>query len=177
MVKRVEFSKKVRAEAFARGERDMRSKGKGLRWLESMIGFQGSECVEWPFSKRENGYPQIVVGYKRTTANRIICTLAKGPPENNSLQAAHECGNRACCNPNHISWKTPQDNILDKNIHGTQKFGQDNYNAKMTNSQVVEIKKLIGEGRLMQKEIASIFGVAPMDVSEIKRGIRWRRVG
>ena len=53
--------------------------------------------------------------------------------------------------------------------------GQDNNHSKLTNEDVIEIKKLL-TGSTLQKEIATIFGVYPSTISAIKRGILWKHV-
>lgn len=51
--------------------------------------------------------------------------------------------------------------------------GEDNSSAKLTDEQVLEIYTLAHEGKLIQKEIAEIFGVKQSAVSSIKRGVSW----
>ncbi len=43
--------------------------------------------------------------------HRLVCHAIHGaPPAPEGWDAAHSCGNRACCNPAHLSWQTWQQN-------------------------------------------------------------------
>jgi DNA invertase Pin-like site-specific DNA recombinase len=50
--------------------------------------------------------------------------------------------------------------------------GSNNFNSKLTNTQVLEIRRLLKKG-LGQIEIARMFGVSKQTISGIKTGDRW----
>lgn len=178
-MKREEFSKKVRLSAYRsalEAGAKPRSTSKNMKWVNSIMGRAPTDdCIEWPFSKRESGYGQIVWKYKRTTSHRVVCEIAHGAPEDPSYQAAHSCGNRSCCNPKHLSWKTPLENIHDKIDHGTQLKGEDIYCSKLRSRDVQTIKKLLREGRTV-KSVAEEFSVSIGAISDIKLLKSWRHI-
>jgi hypothetical protein len=179
-MKRQEFDKKTRLSAYREALEagaSPRSKSKNLRWIDDLLrSTVSNDCIEWPFSKRGSGYGQIVWKYKRTTSHRVICELAHGAPTTPEHQAAHSCGNRSCCNPRHLSWKTPIDNIHDKIEHGTQLMGDDIHCSKLKSRDVSAIKKMIGNGARL-KGIATAYGVSIATISDIKCSRTWRHIG
>jgi hypothetical protein len=48
--------------------------------------------------------------------------------------------------------------------------------AKLTEKDVKEIRKLLQDGRLLQKEIGAIYGVTKSQISKIKLNQRWQHI-
>lgn len=140
---------------------------------EVAVPYQGENCLTWPFSTRAHGYGQIAYQGKNWVASRLVCEMAQGSPPEPSYQAAHSCGNGhlGCVNPNHISWKTPKDNLADKAIHGTIQTGERNGAAKLTASDVSSIRRL--HGKVPRREIAEMFGCSAANISSIVRRLNW----
>lgn len=189
MADRREFTSKTRKQALRRegtrqqnfrdqfeqsGKSDPRSKSSNFKWLESLAsGPRTNECITWPFAKRANGYGSIVWRYQRTTAHRVVCELAHGKPSHPSMHAAHDCGNRICCNPAHIRWASPRDNSADKVLHGTQTRGESSPASKLTEQQVRFIRALLANGESLPA-IAKRVGCSASNVWFIKVGKSWR---
>jgi hypothetical protein len=58
-------------------------------------------CWEWTGPRSANGYGAISVADKTCYAHRLAHELWLGPiPKGHWV--LHRCGNRACCNPNHL---------------------------------------------------------------------------
>lgn len=125
-----------------------------FEWLKEHISHTGEECVMWPFSLDTKGYPQVFTNAIRK-ANRVMCELAHGAPPTPKHQAAHSCGNRACVNPRHLSWKTQSENEADKRLHGTITRNTWGAKGKLNQNQIKQIKT----SRLSNVELASRFGV------------------
>jgi hypothetical protein len=104
--------------------------------------------------------------------------LANGEPPTEKHHAAHSCGNGhlGCCNGAHLSWKTSKQNIADKNIHGTALLGERHHQAKLSNVQVIEIRRLLNEGSLTHRQIAELYAVGKAQISCIKTGREWSSV-
>ena len=154
------------------------TRGKGLRWLESVFGEQRhDECRDWPFSQKGNGYGQIAVNYHKTTPHRVICLWEYGEPPSEKYHAAHSCGNRICCNPRHLRWATAKENIADKIKDGTQTSGDTCPVSKLNSAQVIKIKKLISTGDHTLSQIGRDFEVSLGTIWDIKAGKTWRSVG
>lgn len=142
-----------------------------FRWLITMIADTGSsdDCISWPFA-RSNGYGILRVRGRNFGAHNLVCTLVTGPaPEGH--EAAHYCGRADCVNPHHIRWATRHENQADRLVHGTHNRGERCAQAKLTDEDVRSIRTLIG--KIRQRDIADIFGVSAVTVSNISTGKSW----
>ena len=54
--------------------------------------------------------------------------------------------------------------------------GEKNGFSKLTEFQVIQIKRLLADGNLTHKEIGSQFGVARRTISDIKANRRWKHI-
>lgn len=145
--------------------------GEPLAWVSRHVSYKGSGCLFWPFGKTSRGYGNIAVGDKWMTVSRYMCELANGDPPTQEHEAAHSCGNRACANPNHLSWKSGASNQADRLEHGTDGRGEKNSAAKLSEADVREIRAL--KGIKTHVTIAREYGVAFQTISQIQRGNRW----
>lgn len=163
----------------------MRKKGdltkrdtKGLlqAFLLKHVDYAGTDCVAWPFSRNHNGYGHVTLDGAVIVASRAMCLLAHGNPPNSKCHAAHSCGNGhlGCINPNHLSWKTAKENAADKVIHGTHQRGEKAPGAKLTQENVIEIRRLLGS--MMQKSLAAKYGVSRATISDIAGGRTWSHI-
>lgn len=141
--------------------------------LDVAMNHSSEECLTWPYARNMEGYGRVRVGRKMHLAHRYICTLVNGAPPAQDYHAAHSCGKGrlGCVNPRHVSWKTPRENIKDKITHGTQRRGETNGGAKITEEQVLQIMHL--KGIESQRSIAFRFGITQSSVSRIHMGTRW----
>jgi hypothetical protein len=99
-------------------------------------------------------------------AHRAAYKLFKGKPQGLVL---HRCGNRKCCNPDHLYDGTYTDNRRDSEAHGTAPIGSRHGQAKLTENQVLEIRR----DKRKRKEIAAAYGISPTSVTYIKQGATW----
>ncbi len=88
-----------------------------------------------------------------------------------------------CCHSNsdpsddrlvNIRWDTPKANAEDTRRNGTVR-GSKNQNAKLTEADVVEIRRLRVMG-LPRRLVGSQFGVGPWVIGFIDRGLTWKHV-
>lgn len=119
----------------------------------------------WPFSVSARGYGWASVDGKLTSSHRYMCILRHGAPPFVGAQAAHECGNSGCFNPNHLSWKTAKANSADRIFHGTQK-------RKLTHEQAIAVS----HDNRTSHEIAAELGVDISTVSCIRSGKTWNLI-
>lgn len=148
------------------------SRGETIKFIRNVaLQTRGLECLVWPFSRDQDGYSKASLGGKSTLVHRYICELVNGAPPSQKHEAAHNCGNRSCVNPNHLSWKTHTGNMADKLIHGTHNRGARNGISKLNEEQVREILSLKGKASL--REIGLLFGVSSSAVWNIHSGRLW----
>lgn len=149
-----------------------RGKGTGLAWLKARVAYDGDDCLAWPLN-RIRGYGCVSINGTILKAHRVMCEMAHGPaPEGH--EAAHSCGNGTggCCNPRHLSWKTPTANQADRKAHGRAGKLMPGRRYKLTYQQAVEIRSL--DGILSQDELAARFGCTRENIGHIVRGKNWK---
>lgn len=142
-----------------------------LEYVETLVSESSREqCVPWPFALNGSGYGIIrTENGRQMNAHRYVLARFQEEEAPEGLDCAHDCGNRGCVNPLHLSWKTRSDNLADMVRHDTHRRGERCNTTKLTLEQAREIKL----SPLPLKEIASRFDVTKQTVSRIKRGDRW----
>ena len=145
------------------------------RFLSEIVpAHYGDACLEWPFSKNGVGYGKIGRKGKTIAVHRLICREAHGEPPTAKHEVAHNCGNRACCNPSHLRWDTRKGNLADKRKHGTLLFGENHCMARLSEADVRAIKAL--SGSMLHREIGQRFNIGREQVGRIINGKRWSHV-
>lgn len=147
--------------------------GQAAWWLLENILRASDDCLLWPFACNSAGYGKIQYRGKIRDTHRLVCELTYGPPSK-GLEAAHACGNPACVNPKHLSWKTPLANAEDKVTHGTNPVGSVNGASKLTESQVAQMRALASV--LRPSELADRFNVSRPTVTNVLSRKTWRHV-
>lgn len=134
-------------------------------------------CLIWPYNQNGAGYARMTLDGEECLVSRLACKDVHGEPPTAKHEAAHSCGkgHLRCVTRGHLSWKTQVGNSADKLIHGTHNRGERHGIAKLTETDVREIRSL--KGRLPQQAIAAKFGVARSNVSLIQSGKRWSWLG
>ena len=145
-------------------------------WLRANAGYLGDECLIWPFCRHDNGYARITIKGASTTASRVMCEMLNGPAPSPEHEAAHSCGNGrgGCVTPKHLRWATTAENAADRTAHGMDCPGMRNGRAKLTDADVLEIRRLRGVAR--QVDLAARFGVNQAGISSIQLGKKWKNL-
>lgn len=149
------------------------AQGQPLAWIERHKNHEGNDCLLWPFARFLNGYAVVVSGGKTTNASNIMCLKANGAPPEGRTFALHTCNNGSggCVHPQHLRWGSQAANMMDSVVAGTRCRGEDQHAAKLTEDDVLQIRAL--RGTIMQKEIASMFGIDPETVRRIQKRKAW----
>ena len=150
------------------------AKGAPLAWLRSVaLVHDGDECLFWPFSRDTGGRGRLAINGKDLIASRLVCSMSHGDAPSDIHQATHSCGkgHLGCVNPKHLRWATNAENQADRVVHGTSNRGERCAAAKLTEADVLWIRKT--KGTLLQREIASMLGVSQATVSEAMNGKCW----
>lgn len=137
-----------------------------------------SGCWLWSGALNSHGYGQVKHKGRATEAHRLSLTLATGDAPAGHEAAHGECHERRCCNPAHLSWKTPRGNQRDRVRDGTHSRGERSAHAKLTADQVRYIRSVytpysreFGPAALARK-----YGVTPNCISVAARGLKWRHL-
>ena len=123
-------------------------------------------CHEWQGYKNDLGYGTFQNKGRPERVHRFIYEChnnIKLTPEQHVL---HECDNPVCCNIEHLFLGDQSLNMKDKVAKGRQ-------GNKLTPVKVEEIKVLLKEGQLNQREIAEIYNVHKTTIHLIKKGKIW----
>lgn len=122
------------------------------------------------------GYQHVTIRSKAHSVHRLVA-LAWIPNPENKKQVNHINGIRDDNRAENLEWVTNQENRDHaKQFHRNTLKGSMVRTAKLTESDVIEIRKLIAEGEIYKKDIAKMFGVGPSTISWISKGGTWKHV-
>lgn len=130
-------------------------------------------CWVWQGYKNKDGYGKLNAHKKMISTHRVAYSHRYGPIPP-WLMVCHDCGNRACINPEHLYLGTAKENADDMVRHGnagTQK-GEDIGNSKLKERDVLAIRAsdMTGSG------LSRLYGVTPTTISYIRQRKIWRHV-
>lgn len=94
-------------------------------------------------------------------------------PDN--MECCHNDGNASNNLLSNLRWDTSKSNKDDLRKHGRLAMGERSGTAKLTESDVLNIKSLRDKGMRM-KEISALYGVHPPCISRIINGKRWKHL-
>lgn len=144
-------------------------------WDKVCVGTQ-DECWEWQASTTM-GYGQFRLHNKILRAHRLAWSMANSKHIPEDLLVMHSCDNRKCCNPDHLSLGTHQDNVDDMVAKGRSAKGTRNAYHRLTEQQVREIRlayktPTVGLNRRLQKK----YGVHEHTIYKIATNKSWKHV-
>jgi len=138
------------------------------------------DCWEWTSRLTKKGYGRFAVSQKRLAAHRASWFLHYGPiPE--GMFVCHHCDNPKCIRPDHLFLGTHRDNMRDmarkgraiKGRKGPPRWGQGNPNAKLTEADVLQIRRAYKNGGVTQCSLGTLYGVHRTAISDILIGRTW----
>lgn len=130
------------------------------------------ECWEWIGTKTAAGYGVIYWENQLRYAHRLSLEF-DGRPVPSRWHACHTCDNPPCVNPKHLFPGTPHENVKDKVSKGRHIYGENHPNSKLSDTDVLEIRKLASEG-VWQSDLAKQFNVHHSHISDIVAGLKRR---
>lgn len=136
-------------------------------------------CIEWIgalSSKDKFGYGTLTIHGKKHRAHRLAWEINFGGIPK-GMFVCHKCDNPKCINPEHLFIGANKDNCDDRDKKGRNvvKKGIENSNSKLTERQVVYIRKLYSIG-LSQQNIATLFFVSKPTIQKITSNTYWRHI-
>jgi len=140
-----------------------------------------NECWEWLGTKDPDGYGHIYIKkngkVKRTIVSRLSYEIYHNVKMETNKVAAHTCDNPSCVNPLHIFSASNIENQKDKINKNRQCRGEKINTNKLTESQVLEIRKLhLDNPKLEQQDIADLYNVTQVNISAILRRKTWKHI-
>ena len=112
--------------------------------------------------------------YSHKRVHRAVLESFVGPcPQ--GMTACHNNGIRSDNRLENLRWDTHANNVADKVLHGTAQRGESQWCARLTEDQVLEIRRLRANG-MLRKDIAARFGLAWQTVDAIIYRRHWKHI-
>jgi len=129
-----------------------------------------SGCWEWKATRNKFGYGIFLLpGGKQTRAHRYMFEQINGNIPHGKV-IMHACDNPPCVNPAHLSIGTKLENNRQAWSKGRRIGGDKHWKTKIPVAHIPRIQKM--SKVMLQREIASIYGVDPSTISQILGGKR-----
>ena len=134
--------------------------------------------------------PYLTRGYLRVSlynessrkcklVHRLVAEAFLPNPDNKS-DVNHINGCKTDANVCNLEWVSASENMSHAHQNGLRPKintqGEKNGFSKLTESQVIQIKHLLADGKYTQKTIGSQFNVSKHTIKDIKSGRRWRHI-
>ncbi len=116
-----------------------------------------------------------VNGKTKTPWVHDLVLLAFSGPMPLGQEARHLDGNPQNNRKDNLTWGTPTENAADKERHGTKARGESCGSSKLTESEVMEMRRLHLSG-LGYRKLAVKYGVSRANVRRACLGITWRHL-
>jgi len=132
------------------------------------------DCWPWTAGRGSWGYGQFWLSSlgRSPQAHRVAAHLGIGPGHGNVL---HRCDNPPCCNPAHLYWGTPGDNMRDRDERGRQAFGERIGVARLTAADVSAMRAAYADG-VGTPELGRRFGVHTATAHRVVTRATWRHI-
>jgi hypothetical protein len=142
----------------------------------SKVSQQGfDKCWPWTGSKNEHGYGGVRINDSMYKAPRIAWYLTyKRDPA--PYEILHKCDNPACVNPHHLFLGTHKHNGEDMKLKGRSTFGEKDAMAKLTATQVLEIRAKYIPNVVSLSMLAREYGMSVRGIHCIVRRERWTHI-
>jgi hypothetical protein len=146
-------------------------------WLLAHREIDANGCWLWTRSREGGGYGNQVIEKRLYKVSRVSASLWLGFDITSPLQILHSCDNPPCFNPSHLFPGTQKDNMKDmcRKNRKVVAQGERSGGAKLTDSQVREIRKLRGEGN-RTKDLADQFRVYQTAIDNIYARRTWKNL-
>ena len=134
-------------------------------------------CWNWTGAVSNNGYGVFGIAWpKNIGAHRAAFLFATGERVPAGFDLCHHCDNRICVRPDHLFIGTRKENMQDAVRKGRSRKGAKMHNAKLTDEQVAEIRRMRKVG-LRCRDICKLFPyVSASRISMASRGKIWKHV-
>lgn len=135
---------------------------------------KSESCWNWVGWCRE-GYGRISIGNQVfRSAHRVSWELHNGPIPD-GLFVLHKCDNTRCVRPDHLFLGTKGDNNRDRHSKGRSgsHVGELNGRRKLSEADVIEIRRLFSPWKCRYSDLATRFGVSTGTINSIVNRRTW----
>ena len=134
-------------------------------------------CWEWFGAITSRGYGSISIAKKIYSAHRVFYQQYVGKIPS-GLWVLHKCDNTVCVNPEHLFLGTAGDNARDRAAKGrnANRVGENNFNVRLTEKKVLEIRKLYSTRRYTRKELSEKFKTCWQTIDNVIRKLTWAHI-
>jgi len=147
-----------------------------LRFWEKVDIRGDDDCWPWLAATQDQGYGVLRDGGVNHGAHRLAFEFWHG--RSSKACVLHECDSPPCCNPRHLFEGTHADNSRDMVEKGRVQRGEDRANSRLTAATVKWIRALYeyADPKPTQAELAQLYSVHQMTISDLLRGKTWKHV-
>jgi len=173
-------------------------------WSKVDCSNNADACWPWKCSTFHNGYGQFKVQQRNLRAHRVAWEITRGGIPD-GLFVLHYCDNPRCCNPNHLRLGTHRENMADMQRKGRAASGDQNGSrlypdrlvrgdahaarntagwsqgerngeARLTESQVRDIRARYAMGGITLQELGNEMGVSKNAIHRAVHRKSWKHV-
>lgn len=141
------------------------------RYLKPYIA-SGYERVMLQVNARKANERKTIEGVHRLVLAAHTKMMPRG---RNGIVCCHKNGNKRDNRLENLEWKSPLENMLDKNKHGTMPKGAAHKRSKLTESDVLQIRESARQG-YQTKTLASHYKVSTTHIYMIVNRQTWRHL-
>ena len=144
------------------------------RFLSKVI-IDNNNCWIWQGHIYVTGYGAFWINGQNRPAHRASWMIFNPDVTIGTLHMLHKCDNKKCVNPEHLFLGTEAENHKDKADKGRSARGIKNASAKLTEEQVIEIRKIY-PGIKSTRKIAILFNVSKGTIKRIVNYTGWKHI-
>jgi hypothetical protein len=165
------------------GRHEVSNMGRVRSWINPG---RGAKELEEPrllkCGKNAGGYVRVTIEKRQYFVHQLVLEAFIGPRPAGK-EACHKDGNKSNNRSTNLRWDTKKANAEDSIRHGVFPFlkgknrvmpGESNPNAKLTQDQVDEIRRICKTGKISQSKLAKQFKVSRALISHIISGRSWK---
>jgi hypothetical protein len=135
-------------------------------------------CWTWTGSLHSGGYGHFKVRGRSVAVHRYSYEINVGPIESHDV--CHKCDTPVCVRPDHLFLGDARINGMDMSLKGRARggapSGERNGKSRLSEKDVLEIRRLCSEGVLTQEQIGQPYSLTSSCVSAINLRKTWRHI-
>ncbi len=138
---------------------------------------QDSECWLWTKGQSTDGYGRVTYLGQTHNAHKLSYELIHGIVPHGTM-VMHDCDIRLCVRPKHLLLGSRGDNNTDRMLKGrnANRQGENNTDVKLTEQQVLEIRRQHALGLFTLRMLAQDYKVSSATIRLIVRRKRWLHI-